>query len=435
MSSLDSPHTGLGARTEALAVLHSVLSGKQFFEGAAESNVELDQRDRSFVHALVATALRHGGEIDFVLKQFLTKPLPHSAGKLRMMLKLGAAQLLFMGTPAHAAISQTVEMAKQDKNARHFAGLANAVLRRVAEEGPALLASVSDQHLNTPIWLWRELVKAYGAQTAEAISKAHLTEAAIDVSVKTDSEKWATALDGECLPSGSIRLHQKSPAIPLRTGFAEGAWWVQDAASALPIALLGNISGKSALDLCAAPGGKTAQLAAGGANVTAVDLSEPRLLRLSENLDRLKLTAKVVVEDVINLSSDQLYDIVVLDAPCSATGTLRRHPDLPYLKTTEHIGELVELQWTLIHKAASLVKPGGVLLYCTCSLLPAEGEKQVSAFLRKSPEFETLPFEASLIGNMAHVITDAGWLRTHPAMSIGQSTGLDGFFAARLQRA
>ncbi len=434
MSSHEILHAGLPARIQALAVLHSVLSGKQFFDGSVETDVDLDQRDRGFVHALVATALRHGGEIDFVLKQFLTKPLPHSAGKLRMMLKLGAAQLLFLGTPAHAAINQTVEMAKGDKNARHFAGLANAVLRRVAEEGPALLASVADQHLNTPVWLWRELVKAYGAETAEAITKAHLSEAAIDVSVKADPEKWAIELDGECLPSRSIRLSQKSPAIPKRPGFTEGAWWVQDAASALPITLLGDIAGKSALDLCAAPGGKTAQLAANGAEVTAVDLSEPRLSRLSENLDRLKLSAKIIVDDVLNLPEDQWYDIVVLDAPCSATGTLRRHPDLPYLKTIEHIGDLVELQWTLLHKAAGLVKSGGVLLYCTCSLLPAEGEKQIAAFLKKSPEFTSLPFDANLIGNMTHVITETGWLRTHPAMMIGKTTGLDGFFAARLLR-
>lgn len=434
MSSPEIHHAGMPARLQALSVLHSVLSGKQFFEGSSDADVALDQRDRGFVHALVATALRHGGEIDFILKQFLTKPLPHSAGKLRLMLKLGAAQLLFMGTPAHAAINQTVEMAKLDKNARHFAGLANAVLRRVAEEGPALIASVADQHLNTPIWLWRELVKAYGAETAIAITKAHLVEAAIDVSVKSNAESWAVALSGECLPSHAIRLHEKSPAIPLRAGFNEGAWWVQDAASALPITLLGDIAGKTVLDLCAAPGGKTAQLAAAGADVTAVDLSEPRLSRLTANLTRLKLDAKIVIGDILDLPEEIQYDVVVLDAPCSATGTLRRHPDLPYLKTIEHVGELVELQWTMLHKAANLVKSGGILLYCTCSLLPAEGEKQINAFLKKNLNFETLPFDAALIGNMTHVITDAGWLRTHPAMPIGNSTGLDGFFAARLQR-
>ena len=299
----------------------------------------LEPRDRAFVTALVQTCLRRKGECEATLASFLAKKLPRKSGSASLILLLGAAQLLYLETPAHAAIDLAVTLAREDRDARHFANLINAILRKLAGVKP-----IDRPRLNVPEWLWRRWVKAYGESTAEAIARAHLGEPALDLSVKSAPEDWAKALNGALLPTGSVRLAERSGAIEALAGFDEGAWWVQDAAAALPVLLLGNVAGKTALDLCAAPGGKTAQLASRGARVMAVDQSAPRMARVRRNLDRLRLEAELRIADVMELPADRLFDAVLLDAPCSATGTIRRHPELPWLKSEKQIAELVVLQ-------------------------------------------------------------------------------------------
>ena len=375
---------GLKARRAAISLLQGVTLDQQPLDQLLETNAEfreLEGRDRSFAHALVASSLRHGGEIKAILGKFLAKPLPRSSGMAVDILTIAAAQLLFMDVSPHAAIDLSVDLAKQDKKAQHFSGLINAVLRKVSTDGKSVLEKLDGPRLNTPDWLWEQWVSAYDEKTARAIAVAHLNEAPLDISVKANAEHWAAQLEGELLPTGTIRLRSADRSLQDLPGFSTGEWWVQDAASALPAKLLGDIKGQSVLDLCAAPGGKTAQLAAAGANVTAVDDSVSRMNRLRENLARLKLPVTTLLADVLSLPTDTLYDNVLLDAPCSATGTIRRHPDLVYLKSPRQLGNLVSLQQKMLEHAATLVKPGGKLVYCTCSLSPLEGERQVFKFL------------------------------------------------------
>jgi 16S rRNA (cytosine967-C5)-methyltransferase len=428
---------GLKARRAAISLLQGVTLDQLPLDQLLETDAEfktLEGRDRSFAHALAASSLRHGGEIAAILAKFLTKPLPKSSGMAVDILTLATTQLLFMDVSPHAAIDLAVDMAKEDKKAQHFSGLINAVLRKISREGKAVLESLNGPRLNTPDWLWQQWVQAYGEATAQEIAIAHQTEAPIDISVRANAAHWAHELGGELLPTGSIRLATTDSPLSELPGFSAGEWWVQDAASALPAKLLGNIQGKSVLDLCAAPGGKTAQLAAAGAIVTAVDDSVSRLNRMRENLTRLNLKVSVILGDVLSLPKDWRYDAVLLDAPCSATGTIRRHPDLVYLKTPQQLNSLAELQEKMLAHAASLLKPGGRLVYCTCSLSPLEGERQVFKFLRTHEDFTLSPILTKELGGQSQLITPAGVLRCLPSMSLGNSPGLDGFFAARLQR-
>ena len=437
MTALKNEKPGLQARRAAISLLQGVTLDQQPLDQLLETNVEfreLEGRDRSFAHALVASSLRHGGEIKAILGKFLAKPLPRSSGMAVDILTIAAAQLLFMEVSPHAAIDLSVDLAKQDQKAQHFSGLTNAVLRKVSTEGKTALEKLDGPRLNTPDWLWEQWVSAYDNKTARAIAVAHLSEAPLDISVKANAEHWASQLEGELLPTGTIRLRAADKSLQDLPGFNTGDWWVQDAASALPAKLLGDIRGQSVLDLCAAPGGKTAQLAAAGAIVTAVDDSVSRLNRLRENLARLKLPVTTLLADVLSLPADTLYDNVLLDAPCSATGTIRRHPDLVYLKTPQQLGNLVSLQQKMLEHAASPVKPGGKLIYCTCSLSPFEGERQVFKFLRAHENFVLSPITPQDLARQEQFITPAGLMRCLPSMAIGNSSGLDGFFAARLIR-
>jgi 16S rRNA (cytosine967-C5)-methyltransferase len=428
---------GLLARRAAISLLQGVTLDQQPLDQLLETNSEfrhLEGRDRSFAHALVASSLRHGGEIKAVLGKFLAKPLPRSSGMAVDILTIAAAQLLFMDVSPHAAIDLSVDLAKQDKKAQHFSGLINAVLRKVATDGKAVLKKLDGARLNTPDWLWEQWVAAYGEQAARDIAVSHLYEAPLDISVKDKPEYWTEHLKGELLPTGTIRLGSGERNLQDLPGFAAGEWWVQDAASALPAKLLGDVAGKSVLDLCAAPGGKTAQLASAGAVVTAVDDSLTRMHRLRENLTRLKLTATTLLADVLSLPTDTLYDNVLLDAPCSATGTIRRHPDLIYLKSPQQLAELVSLQQKMLAHAARLVKPGGKLVYCTCSLSALEGERQAFNFLRAHEDFGLSPITPGDLAHQEQFITPAGLMRCLPSQTIGKGSGLDGFFAARLER-
>ncbi len=393
-------------------------------------------KDRALVRAILGAALRHHGAITTILARLVETPPPRRVARLAHVLGVGAAQVLYLDVPDHATVALAVETAAQDRDMRHYKGLVNAVMRRLSTEKDALLGELDEVRINTPDWLFDGWVAAYGEATARRIAEAHLHEAALDLTVKTDAAGWAGRLGGAVLPTGSVRLSGGGRIEDL-DGFAEGAWWVQDTAASLPARLLGAVSGKRVADLCAAPGGKTAQLAAAGADVVALDQSAERLERLGANLFRLGLSARVVAADILDWQPGETYEAVLLDAPCSATGTIRRHPDIPLLKRAEDIAALAETQKKLAARAADLVAPGGTLLYCTCSLEPAEGEAVVAALLAGGAPFERVPIRAEEVPGLADAITPAGELRTLPFMLAapeGLPGGLDGFFIARLQR-
>jgi 16S rRNA (cytosine967-C5)-methyltransferase len=430
----------LPARLLAVSLIEAVLSKGSTLDEALSnaSSPPLEARDRAFARLLAATVLRHLGTLDAVLGKFLEKPLPKDAQRARVILLVAASQLLLLGTPPHAATNLAVEHCRRDRLARRFDKLVNAVLRRVSREGPAILAELDTVRRDIPEWLWRRWSATYGEVTARRIAEASLCEAALDISVKSNAEGWAEMLSGRLLPTGSIRIAHVGRIEEL-PGYDDGAWWVQDAAAALPAKLLDPMAGKSVVDLCAAPGGKTAQLAAAGARVTAVDISGHRLAILRQNLARLKLADAVhlVQADVETWTPAESFDAVLLDAPCTATGTLRRHPDILRLKSAQDVGRLAELQRRLLARATDLLGPGGTLVYCTCSLEPEEGEQQVDRLLAANLNLARVPVRPEEIGGLAACMSSAGDLRTLPfqlALELPQIGGMDGFFAARVRR-
>lgn len=422
-------------RALAVSLFRNCLARSLTVEEAMDGDpgtAQLAPRDRALLASILLTAFRHLGEIDAVLKALLDKPLPRKSGTAPDILRLGVAQLLFLDMPAHAVIDLSVRAAKADRNATHFSGLVNAVLRKVSAQGKGLLQGLDAPLLNTPPWLWARWSKTYGPELARQIAIAHADRPAPDISFKDGADPWREALGGTTLPNGQLRLSAGHAPVPELPGFREGAWWIQDAAATIPVQLFGSVKGKTVLDLCAAPGGKTLQLAAMGAHVTAVDVSSSRIQRLRANLARTGLEAELIEADVLDDTLSGAWDAVLLDAPCSATGTIRRHPELPHLKQEAQVRELAGLQRRMLHKAASLVKEGGLLVYCTCSLEPEEGEAQVRKFLRSNDAFELVP--AALPWLPPEGLPAEGWVRTLPFMRLGDAQGMDGFFAAALRR-
>lgn len=432
---------GLAARDAVVACLVSILDRGRPLDDAFEAAVAkwgpLEVRDRAFARLVVMTVLRHKGELESVVNAFIEKPLPADTGRLWPILFSASAQLLILDTPPHAAISLAVDQCRADPKAHRFDKLTNAVLRRVAQTGRDVQVGIDPIAANVPPWLLGRWSETYGNAKAREIAAASLTEAALDLSVKSDAETWAKRFGGLVLETGTVRLSRASAGrIDQMPGFAEGAWWVQDAAAALPVRLLGEVRGRDVADLCAAPGGKTAELAAAGAKVTAVDQSPARLARLKENLARLQLEADIVEADVLTWEPARTFDAVLLDAPCSATGTIRRHPDILHLRRKDDTSARVALQQRLLERAAGFVAPGGRLVYCTCSLEPEEGEAQVARFLGATPDFRRVPIAPGEAGIDAAWITPAGDLRTlpcHLATAEPELSGLDGFYAARLE--
>lgn len=423
----------MSSRRAALAVLDGTLAGKatldRAFERAAD-RYRLAGPDRAFARALAAVTLRRLGEIDDALKPFLKRPLPRKALSARNILRLGAAQLLFLETPPHAAVGETTDLATGA--AAGYRGLANAVLRRLSERSSPPAENAA--RLNTPGWLWESWRAAYGYPTTADIAAAHGVEPPLDLTVlKGDPADWAARLEAELLPTGSLRRRRAARVADL-PGYAEGAWAPQDAAAALPARLLGDVGGKAVLDLCAAPGGKTAQLAAAGARVVAVDQVAARMDRLRENMARLGLEAETVVADVKDWRPRAPADAVLLDVPCSATGTIRRHPDIPWTRANADVRALAPIQADLLEAAAEAVRPGGLLVYACCSLQPEEGEAPVGRFLKRRADFVRAPLtEGEIPGLPADAINALGDLRTLPSFwpDLG---GMDGFYAARLVR-
>ncbi|MBL8664683.1 MAG: hypothetical protein JNM29_17755 [Candidatus Odyssella sp.] len=428
-----SPPPEAAARRAALAVLDDVLGRNAPLDEslAARLGARLEARDRAFARHLAATTLRRRGQIDSLIAAFVARPLPKEAHTARNILRLGAAQLAFLDTPPHAAVNETVALAGA-RGAERYRGLVNAVLRRLAAEGKARVAVQDAAKLDTPEWLWNSWRAAYGEGTARRIAEAHLAEPPLDFSVSGDPGAWAARLDAALLPTGSLR-RSTGGLVTDFPGYAEGGWWIQDAAAALPARLLGDVRGRHAIDLCAAPGGKTAQLAAAGARVTAVEQSQPRLARLRENLARLKLAADLVAADAERWRPAAPADAVLLDAPCSATGTIRRHPDLPWRKAAKDIPALAAAQLRLLAAAAAMVKPGGRLVYAVCSLQPEEGPGVVARFLGENTAVVPEPVAAAEIPGAAEFLAADGTLRTLPCHWSGRG-GLDGFYVARFRR-
>ncbi len=430
-----SPATPLAendARAIALDLIEAVLDRGQALDEAWERHAGLPRlavRDRAFVRLLAATVLRRLGEIDELVARRLARPLPRHAAPVRHALRLGTAQLVFLGTPPHAAVDTTVHLTRRLGH-HGLAGLVNAVLRAIARSPRT--PHPDPGRVNTPKWLWRSWVAAFGEATARAIADAHLREPPLDLTVRGHPEEWAARLEAEMLPTGSLRRSAGGEPRDL-PGFAEGAWWVQDAAAALPARLLGAVCGRTVIDLCAAPGGKTAQLAAAGARVVAVDRSRPRVARLRENLARLRLEAETVVADALDWRPEAPADAVLLDAPCSATGTIRRHPDVQHRKRPRDLGRLAALQDRLLRTAIGMVRPGGLLIYATCSLQPEEGPERIAALLAEGAPVRRVPITNDELPGIAEFITDEGDLRTLPSHWAARG-GLDGFFVARLRR-
>jgi 16S rRNA (cytosine967-C5)-methyltransferase len=433
---------GLPARRATVELLAAVLQKKQALDDVLGRSLErgamfdLPVRDRALARAIIAASLRRKGQLDHVLFTFLERGLPDKSGTLYPILLSGAAQLIFLKTPPHAAIDLAVTLAQYDPKAKRYDKLVNAVLRRVANEGEAIAESLDAARVNTPDWLWSRWASYWGEARAHAIAEVNLTEPPLDLTVKDDPALWAQRLSGRVLPNGSVRLLPKG-RIESLPGYDDGAWWVQDIAASLPAKLLGNVAGQHVADLCAAPGGKTAQLAVGGASVVAVDNSKSRLKLLAENLKRLHLEAELIEADATTWQPGELFDAVLLDAPCSSTGTIRRHPDIPYVKSAKDIEALAALQTRLLDNAALLVRPGGKLVYSTCSLEPEEGEAQIAAFLTSNNAFSLDPIAPGELYGRAEWIESSGCLRTFPydlRLDVPEWSGMDGFFAARLVR-
>ncbi|MEM5583413.1 transcription antitermination factor NusB [Roseibium sp. AS2] len=434
---------GFAARKVAADLLGNVVFKKRPLDGELDTVSGhsgfrvLAANDRALVRAIVGTALRRRGEIAAVLERLLDRPIPEKTGRILDILHVAIAQMLFMEVPDRAAVSLAVDHAGLDRRARPYKGLVNGVLRRLGREKEEITGGLEPDLLNTPDWLLESWRETFGEDTARMIAKAHQSEAALDLSVKADPEDWARRLGGETVGTGSVRLTKKG-AVEALEGFEDGQWWVQDAAAALPARLLGEVTGLEVADLCAAPGGKTAQLAAAGANVTAIDISSARLKRLEGNMARLGLNVRTVAADLRKFEPDAPFDAVLLDAPCSATGTIRRHPDVPWIKQPYDVEKLTEIQRTLLDRVVGWVKPGGLIVYCTCSLETSEGEAQAAAFLERQKgrvtRVDVVPDE---VGGLAHLVTNDGYLRClpcHNAAATGESKGMDGFFAARFKR-
>jgi 16S rRNA (cytosine967-C5)-methyltransferase len=420
---------GLDARRAAAGLLAGVLDGGRSLAEQEGTLAPLAPSDRARAMALATGTLRHLGRIDAVLAGFLQRRPPPSA---LHALRLATAELCLDGVPAHAAVDGAVRLVRSGKHGDRLAGLVNAVARKVAAGAPDLWRSADEAAL--PAWLALPVEAAWGAEVRAAIEAAHRQRPPVDLTPRRPAEAPALAgtLDAMLLPTGSLRIagHPQVSALP---GYGEGAWWVQDAAAALPVRLLGPLDGRDALDLCAAPGGKTLQLAAAGAAVTAVDLSEVRLGRLRENLARTGVAADVVVADLLDWEPGRQWDAIVLDAPCTATGTIRRHPDLPFLRSERTVDGLVALQLAMLRRAWGWLRPGGRLVYCVCSLLPREGEAQADAFLAATPDARAAAPDPAATGIPPDWIDAAGGVRTRPDQW-PERGGLDGFYMLALER-
>lgn len=440
---------GFAARQVALDFLGFILFNRLTFDDAllkvqAETTWnDLDDRDQAFVRNLIITSLRHLTKIEYFIKLYMKKALPRKAYLAQYILVLGAAQLLYLETPPHAAISLSLNLADSN-DAKHFKKLINAILGKINREQDKLRFMQLTPEQMLPKWVAQKWQNYYGEQLTLQFAKAYGTQPKMDLTVKSNTAQWAQKLDATQIGDFTIRLNQRQSFTALE-GFTEGEFWAQDAAAAIAAQLFDDVKGKNVLDLCAAPGGKTMQLAAMGANVTAIDINKNRLKRLEENLERTKLTANVdiIQMDIRKYEPDTAPSHILLDAPCSATGTMRKHPEILILKTHDDINKLKKIQSELLNKCIDIAAPNAEIIYVTCSLEPEEGEKQIDSILgrRDDVKIEAISIEQlGLIAQTAKLqISPKGWLRILPNIDDGLSEicnggGMDGFFIAKLRK-
>lgn len=423
---------GLKLRLVASQRLKAVLAGDNFVP--LNAGELADGRDRALANRLITTALRRQGQLNFIIHALLEKGMPGKSGSFEAVLRLSLAQLVFLpDLGAHSALFLAVEATKRDPKARHLSGLMNAVLRN-AQANSAKFGMLSDDLL-IPDTFGDTWLEAYGEEAIDGFSTALLAGAPLDLTLKDDDASLIDSLGAEPVIADTVRIEQRDRPVEALPGFAEGRWWVQDTASAIPARLLGAKAGGRVLDLCAAPGGKTAQLVKAGYRVTALDSDASRMDRLKENLSRLNYEAETIVADAGNYAPTSLYDGVLLDAPCSATGTFRRHPEVIWHRSVGDVAGRVRLQRALLANAVRCLDAAGVLVYCVCSLEPAEGESQVDWALETFPGLELLPVTASELPGLEQAVTERGLVRTHPGMAPGgREGGMDGFFVARFRR-
>ena len=423
---------GLKLRLAAAQRLKTVLAGEHFTPLGASDLA--DGRDRALANRLITTALRRHGQIDVMLADLLEKGLPARAGSFEAVLRLSLAQLVFLpDLGAHSALFLAVEAIKRDAKARHLSGLMNAVLRRA--QANSARYGLMDDALLLPEHFATGWTAAYGADAVAQFATALIEGAPLDLTLRDNDPELIEALGAEPLLADSIRLESRDRAVEALPGYDEGRWWVQDAASAIPARLMGLEAGRGVLDLCAAPGGKTAQLIKAGYKVTALDSDGTRLPRLRQNMERLGYAPSVVEADAANYDPTSPFDGILLDAPCSATGTFRRHPEVLWNRSARDIAGRVTLQQALLTNAFRCLAPGGTLIYCVCSLEPAEGEQQVTWALDALPGLELWPIAPGEMTGLEQAVTAEGLIRTHPAMSPGNgNAGMDGFFVARFRR-
>lgn len=433
---------GLLTRKIAAKILEAIFDDKKSLDVLIDTQHgmhaynALDIKDRALVRAIIMICLRRKGQIDAALASILDRKTPKKARHLTHTLSVAAAQILFLDIPDSAAVNLAVTAVSNDSRTKRFGSLTNAVLRRLSREKEKILEKQNAAQLFMPGWFYKRIKKSYGRDRVNSIAENMLEEPALDITVKSDPEFWAEKLSGIVLPTGTVRLKPKGP-IPAMEGFSAGQWWVQDAAACLPAQLLGDIAGLQVADLCAAPGGKTAQLVQKGAAVTALDISPRRMQRLKDNLTRLNLSANFIVADILQWQPESLFDAVLLDAPCSSTGTVRRHPDVMWTKSASDITALATLQFELWDAAINFVKPDGIIVFSNCSLDREEGEDLYAKMLAHRQDITPMPFKPEEVPGLKEAITGQGTLRTlpsHLANSDKQLAGMDGFFAARFRR-
>ncbi|WP_370931397.1 RsmB/NOP family class I SAM-dependent RNA methyltransferase [Bartonella sp. DGB1] len=433
--------SGLKTRIVALRLLTAIIKKHQSMDALTDNEhghpqyLSLTTADRLLVKAILGASLRHRAEILQILTLLLNKKLSENAVTLENLLIISLAQLLYLKIPDYAIINTAVEITKKDPRLNRFSSLVNGILRNYLRKKDQLKTEITPLK-NTPQWFKNQLEEFYGIEKTNQILYKQTLEPTLDITVKANPEIWAEKLNAIILPNQSLRLLNPKQDITHLAGFDDGQWWVQDFSASLPAKLLGDLNGKNVVDLCAAPGGKTAQLINQGAKVVAVDISTNRIKRLKQNLDRLSMVAECNIADLKNYQPTQLFEVILLDAPCSSTGTIRRHPDILWTKTEEDIKKLTKLQFELLEASLNFAKENAIILFSNCSILPQEGEYLVEEFLQKhSSKIKLLPFEPSeLPPELAILINKKGYLRTTPADFYHENdalSGMDGFFAAR----
>ncbi len=422
----------LGARLAAQAILSDVLRKRRPLDQMADdviARANLEPRDAGFARAIANETLRRFGQLDALIRHFVPKvPAPQRAGSTPEIMLAGACELLFLDVAPHAAVDCANRLCERDRHAVHFKPLVNAVLRRISREGKQVAQAQDAPRLNTADWLWTRWCDSYGEDVARKIAQAHLSPPPLDIALKDRA-----ALPGADPVFGSIVRLREAGRIDQLPGFANGAWWVQDAAASLPARLLGDVRGQRVIDLCAAPGGKTAELSWMGAHVIAVERETLRLSRMRENLARLHLDAQLIQSDIRDWRPQTPAPFVLLDAPCSATGTIRRHPELPWIKNASDVMSCAAMAQNLLDAAARMVAPKGILVFAVCSLEPEEGPEQIASFLSAQSDFAREPVQIDDVFGLQELITPDGDLRTLPC-HLADKGGMDGFYAARLRK-